>query len=159
MASPSIITEENSKTIEAVKVLLLILVIYIHQLPRSYIPIGTNLSWEMIYRLFSETISHNIGRIAVPGFFIFSGYFFFFRMRDDFSANWLMKQWRKRIKGLLLPYIFWNVAFICIIYVKNKFSIGNSTDDYYNLSKQLGFYGVLWSYPINIPLWYITIVR
>lgn len=149
------LSKEHSIIINAVKSVLLLLVVYIHQLPNSYIPIGTELKWDTFYRLVSETISHNIGRIAVPGFFVFSGFFFFHSIGDTLSLKWLKAQWGKRLRSTLIPYLLWNLFLLLVIYFKNILNIGQSSDDFLDLTEELGIFGIFWNYPLNIPLWYL----
>lgn len=52
-------------------------------------------------------IGDSIGQIAVPGFFMMSGYLFF----RGFSWQKLPGKWRRRIKSVLVPYIAWNFIY------------------------------------------------
>ncbi len=58
---------------------------------------------QIVYRaeyLFGE----RLGQIAVPGFFMISGYLFY----RDFTWEKLWGKWNRRIRSLLVPYILWN---------------------------------------------------
>ena len=48
-----------------------------------------------------------LGQIAVPGFFMISGYRFY----RDFDWGKLRGKWQRRIKSLLVPYIVWNFLY------------------------------------------------
>lgn len=58
-------------------------------------------------------ISQEVARLAVPLFFLMSGYFFFagfiFSMRAYFSKL------KGRTKSLLIPYLFWNIGTLLLI--------------------------------------------
>ncbi len=52
-------------------------------------------------------LADGIGQIAVPGFFMISGYLFF----RDFDWSRLEGKWMRRIKSTLVPYILWNFLY------------------------------------------------
>lgn len=59
--------------------------------------------YESVHYLFAQILA----RVAVPLFFMFSGYLFFNR-HDTFTALNYKKKLQKRIFTLLIPYLFWN---------------------------------------------------
>lgn len=94
---------------------ILVVLLHIPQLPildrvndTTSIPILSGLSIYMLVR----NIANLIGSIAVPVFFIISGYFFF-------TSSWSIKTYfsklRKRFRTLFIPYIAWILIFICFI--------------------------------------------
>lgn len=50
--------------------------------------------------------------IAVPFFFVAAGYLFAGRMGEP---GWYLRQVKSRAKSLLVPYVFWNVAYWCFV--------------------------------------------
>lgn len=60
----------------------------------------------VIYRL-QHNIGDGIGQIAVPGFFMISGYLFY----RDFTWSKLGEKWNRRIRSILVPYILWNFLY------------------------------------------------
>jgi len=60
-----------------------------------------------------DLISQGIARVAVPLFFIMSGYFFF--LRFSFSLENYKTKMKCRLKTLLIPLIFWNILTLCLI--------------------------------------------
>lgn len=49
-------------------------------------------------------LGDTIGQIAVPGFFMMSGYLFY----RNFSWEKLGEKWGTRIRGILVPFLLWN---------------------------------------------------
>lgn len=59
-----------------------------------------------VYRL-EALLGDGIGQIAVPGFFMISGYLFY----RDFTWRKLGEKWQRRIRSVLVPYILWNFLY------------------------------------------------
>lgn len=132
------------------------MVVFIHVLPDVNPPLDSSSIGAFLYSVVSELISHNISRIAVPCFFVFSGYFFYYSFDGRLSINWLKNKWEKRIRTLLIPYLVWNVLLIAFILIKNDvFCFGGIKDDFSRQLQDSGIYGALWRLPVNIPLWYM----
>ena len=66
--------------------------------------------YESIYCLFSEILA----RVAVPLFFFFSGFLFFFNSHNNFTIETYVQKLKKRSRTLLVPYIFWNILFVVV---------------------------------------------
>lgn len=61
-------------------------------------------------------LSEGICRIAVPAFFLISGFLFFIKMERWNRGIWAGKM-KRRVHTLLIPYILWNIvgiAYVCI---------------------------------------------
>lgn len=65
------------------------------------------LSWQSAYDLFRVLFSKVLPSVAVPTFFMISGYLIFLSMRDWDWRSYGQKL-RRRTKSLLLPYLLWN---------------------------------------------------
>lgn len=97
-----------SDKIRVVSFLLIILVIFLH----SYNLIDTidtsktlyNKSWVWFLQNF---ISFGLTRIAVPIFFILSGYLFFLNI--NVGKEIFFTKIKKRVKTLLIPFLFWSL--------------------------------------------------
>lgn len=91
--------------------------------------------------------STGLSKISVPIFFIISGYLFFFDFRN--SLNSYMVKYKKRIKTLLIPYIFFSIFWFLLIYTVKIF-IKDENMTFNNILKDL--FG---SNPIAYQLWFI----
>lgn len=122
--------------------------------------------------LFSTILSG----IAVPTFYLVSGYFFFYRT-DRFSPIIYKEKLKKRVHTLLIPYVAWNFLYILYVvlkkiaayFVKGK-PLSNITDYFeangwirmfwdcniWSLDK-INILGQLTPFtgPILIPMWFI----
>ncbi|MDO5759743.1 MAG: acyltransferase [Bacteroidota bacterium] len=91
---------------------LMILVTFIH--------VKYNLLVLLPYSDFSYSIvfvfTQIISRIAVPSFFVISGYYFFFdvRKQEKFTKQDYKNKLLKRFFSLLIPYLIWNL-FYCLV--------------------------------------------
>lgn len=152
----SIKNKEQLKAIDVLRFPLIVLVIFIHSAAPEIQKVYLGADSKSLYILFSEMISHNLGRIAVPCFFLFSGYFFFLSL-SDFSRNNYLNQLKKRVRTLVIPYFLWNTLFIVIILIKNYLfhKIGLSYDEFWIYLNSTSCYEWFWGGPINFPLWYM----
>lgn len=94
-----------SNKIRYMSFLSILLVIYIH----SYYLEGNDFEMNKFIQLFW---GQGICRIAVPLFFIISGYLFFCNVDEGVRTVW--RKIKKRRKTLLLPYILANIVFVSV---------------------------------------------
>ncbi len=105
----------------------IILVLYIHSGFHDTCSEISGMKFNLNLQYF---ISGMIGRCAVPLFYVISGYLFFFHA-DNIQA--IGKKMRKRVKTLLIPYVFAALFFVLFIivleqlplakqYINNEFS-------------------------------------
>lgn len=100
--------------------------------------------------LFIDVFSQKLVASCVPLFFFFSGYLFFVKYADGFSANDYFNQLRKRMRTLLVPFIFWNaivMGYFALIHyfapgithfnIKQSYCNGISTFKFYNVVNML----------------------
>ena len=104
--------ELQSKTISFLRFPLIVGVVFIHfnLVKMGLSAHGVNYcagypDWFYhLIRFFSEVLPS----MAVPMFFLFSGYLFFYR--TDFDGVIYKTKLRKRINTLLIPFVLWNVV-------------------------------------------------
>lgn len=147
-----------SKTILFLRFPLIIAVIFIHTELYNVIINGDALVQEgrfPIHDLLFHIITDEIALIAVPLFFFISGFLFFYRT-NIFTRNEYVKKLKKRFKSLLVPYLFWNITVLLLIFLSQIFLSsmlsGNSkliTDYTY-----IDWLNIFWNHKEGTPICY-----
>lgn len=145
-----------STILDALRFPMIVLVLFMHVVPIAPNDIPWELSWKSFYLFTTEFIAHNFGRIAVPIFFLISGYLFFLKAPDSWDTSFFTSQWRKRIKTLLIPYLLWNILKYLAIGFKGYSMqyLGFHADIDATYFHSLDWYGIFYG-PLNEPLWYL----
>jgi len=143
-------------SIEVLRFPLMALVVFVHVLPYEVHPISLEWQADAMFILVSEIISHHLGRVAVPCFFLFSGYFFFLKI-STFNLQVYTAQLRSRLRTLIIPYLLWNALFILVIMLKNLLFIGMGMgeDELFVEVRQASLYYLFWGKPLLFPFWYL----
>lgn len=94
------------------KFVLILGVVVIHCNISNFLPGGAETGG-------GETVNFIVSLMAVcvPSFFILSG-FLFFRGVERFSLDTYKNKLKRRVKTLLIPYLFWNIACAVLFLVK-----------------------------------------
>lgn len=171
----------DSKVIHTLRFPLICLVVCVHSF--SFIKGWNvdalslqNISGADIYSLFCISISMSLAHIAVPTFFVISG-FLFFKGLERWNWDIYKGKMRKRIYTLLIPYLIWNTIFIIIKITPlvggvflNKLDGSVLSEWWYKNNGLLMYYHAdtfveriswffggegLFSFPILVPMWYI----
>src|SRR5574344_205911 len=105
------------------------------------------LSQMDVYNYVRICLSYVLSSIAVPTFFLISGYYFFYGI-EDWNIHVYKEKLRKRWRSLVVPYLLWNViAFIFVLGLKLRYLVLG----YYHVSDILGFikknnlYEIFWN--------------
>ena len=139
--------------LNALKVLMILFVIFIHENP-THNTHGNMVMWW-----------NSIVVVAVPVFFTLSGYFFF-RGMDVLTMDVYKKKLATRFRTLFIPYMIWNCFPVLFVVAGNLYSIifrGKSTDDLIGFLTGLwdeGLWHIWWDktsglMPFDSPLWYV----
>ena len=106
-------------------------------------------SYEFLKLLVSQTLV----KVAMPVFFIMSGYLFFTNV-DKWDVATYKKKILRRVKTLLVPYLIWNL----LMAVKLKTFSMSMLWSYWNpAGTQIDWFGheQLMTAPANMPLWFL----
>lgn len=148
----------QSALINAMRFPLIVLVVLAHSLSFGNVDVFSgNAGWNA-YHFTSELLSHNLARLAVCWFYAISGYFFFYNLKDgNFNFKWVTGKWKKRVSGLLVPYLIWNLLLVLITFLKEwiftKAGLGNNGE--WEFLQQSGPIYWLWKGPANFPLYFM----
>lgn len=82
-----------------------LLVIWVHSY-NAELYLGST-QWAQSIGRFEYRIINWLAQIAVPGFFMISGYLFY----RNFDLSKLRRKWESRIRSVLVPYILWNFLY------------------------------------------------
>lgn len=110
------IHEELRERIDFIRFPLIVGVVFIHANIISVNFAGSSAGiseMSFVSTLITDYLSNVLFRLAVPMFFITSGYLFFY----TYQHSWLgyTDKVRSRIKTLLIPLFFWNILWLCAI--------------------------------------------
>lgn len=103
-----------SDKLKAISFILMIMVVIIH----SYnLEINFSSHSGIIKRGYNsfiqDIISKGLTRVAVPLFFLISGYLFFLTIKNG-TINDFLSKYKKRCKTLVLPYLLWSIFGVLI---------------------------------------------
>jgi surface polysaccharide O-acyltransferase-like enzyme len=102
-------TDYLSKKIKALSLGAVILVVFLHsyngELKLTSIDVPGDQSYLVL--LFENFLSKGIARIAVPLFFLISGFLFY--TSYDFTLGGVADKYKRRLRSLFIPYLFWSV--------------------------------------------------
>lgn len=150
----------QSQVINTMRFPLITLVVLFHLYPPEEVITSQYTSYNIISTFFS---ANGIARLAVPTFFLISGYFFYYHLKKWDSSVYTSKL-RKRIKTLLIPYLLWNgipvlgiIIARCLIGMTNGSSLSMIKEFGDSISWLRAFWdcGTVKGHPFDVPLWYI----
>lgn len=114
----AIINPEFSKRITALRFICAVFVVFIHNNLNAGIHFaGKNVIVDMPIwmQVIHNTFVYYWGDIAVPTFFIISGYLFFSKTKSFRTTI------KSKSQGIILPYILWSLLAIFLFYIAQSF--------------------------------------
>ena len=140
-----------SNKIKNISLILTFLVVVLH----AYNLESSKLTLSINYFI-QNFISYGICTVAVPMFFMISGYLFFYKFNPTLKG-WINK-YKKRFKSLVIPFVIWCLGWMIVLYLVQLTSFGRMFFSNMIVSdfsiKQLFEY--TFKYPIPFQLWYIS---
>lgn len=107
-----------------------------------------------------EFVSQGLARVAVPLFFLMSGYFFFIKF--EWSLDNYKRQLQSRVNSLLIPFVFWNVSVLLFLAIAQSLP---ATQIYFSgANAPIGTFGAydyldaifgIDRFPISYQFWFI----
>lgn len=140
----------ESKVIELMRFPLAVLVVFVHT-PRQ-----TGILIEWIW-------SDAIASMAVPVFFVLSGFLYFHNINHpNRPQEWYVHKTVSRIRSIVIPYLFWAllpVIIFCIRKIVGMIIHWHGPEMLFDGLSRLNFYHILWESgnggPENLPLWFL----
>ena len=115
------INDNLSYKINTLSLISIILVLYIHSHNLFIVDLGMIRENSFIRELnvfFQNFVSGALSRVAIPIFFVISGFFLF----KKFSYKSYFKILKKRFFTLFIPYLFWSALVVLIFYTLQSFA-------------------------------------
>lgn len=147
----------QSRTIDYLRFLMAFAVVLLHASSA-----GANGDYP-VYSTLCILLAQGICRVAVPCFFLISGFLFFKGLeRWDWQA-WTRKVGR-RVHTLLIPFLLWNLLAAALIYGYNWLRVRFGSADAASLTELTATWGgcgwrIFWNcqegMPLDYPLWFI----
>jgi len=141
---------------KVISFMLMILVVFIHSQNISDKLLSGNTVIEHGYSsFFQDFISDGMSLVAVPLFFLISGYLFFLRFSGSFQE--FKTKYTKRAKTLIVPYLCWSSGVLLFIFALQLFPFSKSLFE----SKLIKDYSMaellnrIFISPIPIQLWFV----
>jgi surface polysaccharide O-acyltransferase-like enzyme len=159
-----VLDDEVSSRIEILRFPLIVGVVFIHNYATSVniahgsIGVTYTSAWIEFVRAF---ISHGVAAVAVPLFFLMSGYLFFL---GRWSHEKYVSKLKRRFHTLLIPFLFWNIMTLAVFTVGESISKTNiyfaNTDwppvhSFSLLNYINALFGITEKYPISGQFWFI----
>lgn len=150
--SPSILYAKDSNVISFLRLPLAFLVVFIHA--ESHIE-----GWQFqnmhpndwganFCAIFITSFSHILSAVAVPCFFLISGYLFFLKGFSLWDSTKYLSKVYTRVKTILIPYILWVTFFFLVHLIRYHFSSISYTEwdnAFLNCLNENGWGNIYWS--------------
>ena len=148
-----LITKIQSTKIRNVMFFNMILVLLLHASAPKLNFVGHESSTGFL-RYFQAFVGEGITRVAVPAFFIMSGFLFFASFSNTFSA-W-SKKLNSRIRTLALPFLMWStLSFLLLILIKSNGYTSSLVNRSLPVSSLQAVLYTVFNDPIAYQLWFL----
>lgn len=101
-----------SVKLKSLSFLLMVCVVFFHAHNMNTGSTGQHRGYSLFIQNF---LGDGLTRIAVPLFFTISGYLFFLSIKG--SATEFITKYKKRVRTLLIPYLFWSVWGLLVFFI------------------------------------------
>lgn len=164
-----------SNTIDWLRFPLMVAVVFVHMNPKIDMQLVDFSNFKSIdfYHIIATLGSHMIADLAVPTFFLISGFLYFFRT-EKWTTDLYLHKTKKRFKTLIIPYLMWNIINITTMLALEMVRLRGDIMPFLSEIFSNGIHKVFWNYyewdldktnllgwpipkfgPINLPLWFL----
>ncbi len=131
---------------------LIVLVVILHSLNVDFS------SCNNIYCTVQYLVSHRLSQIAVPLFFMISGFLYFHKLdlNNKIDLSYFINGNKKRLRTVLVPYILWCTLWFSLMYVIQYLPIVENyfQQPLYEMSMKDKLLN-LYYYPLNYPFYFL----
>lgn len=154
------IKKTESEALNIIRLVMCVFIVCLHA--HTSVQMYPYLGELPVYLGVVRLLSFQIGEMGVPCFFLISGYLFFQNFSFSVSCYW--QKMYKRLKTLLVPYLFWNLLIIGALWVVETIPFIESmfNDDGKKLVHDFSFGDfamAFWDFKNNKPIltqfWYV----
>ena len=143
-----------SDTINIVRFPMAILVVFVHTCSTRIDLTDTS---NFVYQLTRVFFSAILAQVAVPTFFLISGYLFYQHLE---RWNWQIyyEKLKRRVFSLFVPYVIWNTLYIIFALSGAIYSVVFKGTSYSVLTDWIQTQGLLhlyWDGVYLVPLWFV----
>ena len=131
--------EQLSNKIRTLSLLATVMVVYRHSL--NYLAFFNSWSGEGVNGFIQDGFMV-LTQVAVPYFFLVSGFFFF--KKDYYAGEEYKMMLRKKWKTLFIPFVIWNTVGLLCLLVTGQYSQPVSVGDFILRLADSNYYGPLW---------------
>ena len=151
-------TRYESDKLRLIAFICIVLVLYIHS---NFHYTDAEVGGMTPYHYLQKGISEMLGRLAVPMFFAISGFLFF---RNAETMQIVLKKRRRRVRTLLIPYIFAALFLPCVFLILKlsgawDFLVSKSfsylSDPWWMLLCRVFLYNLPDNVPFAVQLWFL----
>ena len=149
-------TQYLSQKIKRISFLLIIMVVFLHSYNIDIKQGGKVLVFAKDWNWFLQNfISNGLTRIAVPMFFLISGYLFFLDQKFGLNEIWL--KIKKRFKTLVVPYLIWTLFGLLLYFTLQSIPQSQSffTKKLIKDYTVLEWLNAIFNEPIPYQLWFL----
>lgn len=104
--------KQESSALNITRFILSIFIVFLHAY--TTVQMYPLMQDHTVYHYIGYVLSMQCGEIAVPSFFLISGFLFFCGYKQTFSCY--KNKMEKRFYSLLIPYLFWNALTLLLYY-------------------------------------------
>ena len=147
------IEEKQSRSIDLLRFPMAALVVLLHT---AALGVG---STHPIYSTLCIMFGRGLCRVAVPCFFMISGYLFFSKLEEKWNTSIWLEKLKKRVRTLLVPYLLWNVIAAVAIWGYHWVFARMHGETYPGFIDHIVLFHGFWDMPdvlpFDGPLWFI----
>ena len=146
-----------SDKLKSISFILMVMVVFLHSYNVGIKYNNQLVQTDQYINLFIQNaISEGFTIIAVPLFFIISGYLLFLNLKNG-RLNTFLPKFKKRLKTLVVPYLFWSLYGLVFIFILQAIPISrpyfnNELIIEYSLLKLLN---TIFIKPVPYQLWFV----